>query len=103
MIHYLEKKEYFDKIINNKKITIVDFSSKTCGPCIMLEPVLVDFANDKDFNLIIVDVKLMPEFSQSHQISATPTIKIYKNSQLLDTFSGYKSYEELEVLFENIN
>lgn len=103
MIHYLEQVENFNKIIKEDKITIVDFGSKTCGPCIMLEPVLIDFANDKNFNLIIIDVKLMPNLAKAHLVSATPTIKVYKNNKLLETLSGYMPYEELEVVFENFS
>ncbi|MGL4343317.1 MAG: thioredoxin family protein [Metamycoplasmataceae bacterium] len=103
MIHYLKKNENLEQMIEKSNFSFVTFSSKTCGPCLMLEPVLIDVANDKKINLFIVDIQENRELSEKHDIQATPTIKIYKKNKLVATEVGYFPYENWVEIIENFN
>lgn len=103
MIYYLGDLKIYNQMIESNKNTFVVFSSKTCGPCIMLEPIISEFANDKNMDLIFVELKDFTDLAQQHSVSATPTVFLYNSSKILTSFVGYKTYEELGEIIENSN
>lgn len=93
MIKKLNKDEKFEDIIK-EGIWLVDFFATWCGPCRMLEPVLVEFA--KDNNVLQVDIDQFRELTDSFNIMSVPTLMCFENGNLKVQDSGYKSLDELK-------
>lgn len=97
--------EEFDKIIENEKLTLVDFSAVWCGPCKMMEPVLED-ASDKhkgEYNFYQIDVDSAENLAMRYQISAVPTLIAFKKGEIIGRVSGYMPLEELEMFLSESN
>lgn len=94
----------FDCMISEPKPTLVDFYAQWCGPCKMQSPI-IDKIGEKmgnQINIIKIDVDHDKELASIYQISAIPTLIIFKNGKLLWRASGLKSATEIESILREI-
>ena len=69
---------------------IVDFTSKTCGPCRMIAPIYKALAHEYAGRaaFVKVDVNRNHETSQRSQVSAMPTFHFYLGKKMVHRFAG---------------
>lgn len=91
----------FNSIVNKTKIVIVDFYATWCGPCTMLKPVLKQLSEEiEDFSVVKVDVDKdeLSDIVSFHNVSAMPTLCLYKDGKLTKTLVGFQSKEKLKSI-----
>lgn len=75
----------FASKVNQDKVVLADFGATWCGPCKMLAPRLEEL--DKEmagkFELVKLDADRDAKLSDSMNITALPTLFLYKNGKLL--------------------
>lgn len=93
-----------DQLISKleKEIVFLSFFSPTCGPCMMLEPILEEMVNEDKINIVRVNVFDYPELAKEYNVNAWPTNLIYKQGKLIDRIVGYQPKEEWENLINKI-
>lgn len=78
----------------NSGNVIVDFYTKTCGPCRALHPVLEEIS--KEFSNIMitkVEVTQNPDLSQQFGVMSVPTVVFMKDSQVKHVERGFSTKE----------
>ncbi|MBO1923633.1 tetratricopeptide repeat protein [Thiomicrorhabdus sp. 6S3-12] len=89
-------------LLNSHKIpVIVEFLGVYSGPCISLEQELTELAHyyAGQFIFAKVDIDEQPELVKEYEITNLPTIKVFKDGQLIRTEEGKMTKEEqLEML-----
>lgn len=88
----------FDSTISNSTTPVlVDFWSEGCGPCRMLSPVLEELAAEQTGKAVIAKVNIgaSPELAARFDITAVPTLIVFKNGQPVRTLRGVQSRREL--------
>ena len=84
-------------------ITFVSFFSPTCGPCMMLEPILEELAKTKKrINLVRINVMDYPEIINDWNVNAWPTNFVYKDKVEVKKIVGFQPLEEWENLLNTI-
>lgn len=78
---------------------LVDFNAKWCGPCRMLEPIIVDVA--KNNNVISVDIDEAEELTEKYGIMSVPSLLVFKNGSLASREVGYMPKEEIVRLLND--
>ena len=80
--------EYYNLLVHEKDI--VHFYSPSCGPCKMIDELLVNYNN-----VIRINVDDNIDIVNSLNIKCVPTIYIYKEGSLVNKIEGYMNKENL--------
>lgn len=84
-------------VINNSGITLLDFWAPWCGPCRMLTPIIEELAENFKDKVTVgkVNVDDNRELALKYNISAIPTILIFKNGKLERQIIGLRDLNSL--------
>lgn len=96
MIKVINTNNFESEVLkSNVPVVVVDFGATWCGPCKMLEPVLDELSNKMKAKFVKIDVDTNPALSSKYNISSVPTVLIFKNSELVDKFVGFKPEQQI--------
>ncbi len=87
----------FDEMINSGKPVLVDFFAEWCGPCKTMAPVLKQVKDEVQDNasIIKIDIDKNQQTAAIYNISAVPTLLLFKNGRVLWRQSGVVPKTEL--------
>ncbi|MGB3137344.1 MAG: thioredoxin [Nodosilinea sp.] len=73
-----------------KSPVLVDFYATWCGPCQMMANILADVSKELKGHLQIVkiDTDKYPQIASQHQVTALPTLVLFKAGQPADRIEG---------------
>ncbi|KAF3213085.1 Cytoplasmic thioredoxin isoenzyme 2 [Orbilia oligospora] len=75
----------FNELINQDKITAVDFYTTWCPPCKAFAPVFHKYAGEfLDVNFVKVDVERAVDVGKEYEITSVPTIKLFRGGEVID-------------------
>ena len=87
-----------EEVLESDKPVVLEFSSNMCPPCLTMIPTLISLAkNNTDIKVAILNTNETEakETASKYNIEATPTIFILKNGEIIKTFVGATSEEEI--------
>ncbi|MBA2883255.1 thioredoxin 1 [Desulfosalsimonas propionicica] len=94
MIQELDTQTYDQ--LNKSGPMMVEFYSKTCGPCKMLAFVLRDIDKTMpDFNIYTIDYDENQELKERLGVKGFPTILLMKDGQEINRIAGLKQKPEI--------
>ena len=92
--------EQFNELITKGRV-LVDFFATWCGPCKMLAPELVEFAErDPNITIVKVDVDKFNSLAAQYNVRAVPTLVYINDGKIVKTTSGYMDVNSLINLFK---
>ena len=89
MITEITEKDY--ESLDQAAPKLIEFYSKTCGPCKMLSFVLKDIAKQKpDFPIYIIDFDENRELKERLGVKGFPTMPFFKDGKEVSRMEGLK-------------
>lgn len=88
----------FEKEVLQSPIPVlVDFWATWCGPCKVQNPILEEIAKTLAGKVKIakLDVDQYPDLAGNYNVMSIPTLKIFKNGQVVGEMIGLQSRERL--------
>lgn len=86
----------FDSVVGGEKPVIVDFWAEWCGPCRMMAPVIEEISDEhEDIVVGKLNVDDEGDIANRYQVSAIPTVILFKDGKPVATSIGFKQKEEL--------
>ncbi len=103
MLTFANDRDFDDVLKKSKPLVLIDFFATWCGPCTKLHPVLEKLAGSTDaYDIIKVDVDESPALSEKFNISAVPTLLIYKDGKSISRSEGYYDYDTLKAKMDEL-
>lgn len=95
----------FDQeVLKSDLPVLVDFWAPWCGPCQMMSPVIEDLAKAMEGKAKVgkLNVDENPQKATQYGVMSIPTLKIFKNGEIVKEMTGVQSLEDLQEMLANI-
>ena len=88
----------FDNFIENNPLILVDCWAQWCKPCLMLAPILDELSEELAGKVAIgkLNVDENPGISYRFNISAIPTMLVFKNGVMQEPLVGVRPKEDIK-------
>lgn len=102
MVETLKTAEFEAKVMNNNKVTVVDFWAPWCGYCVRMAPIFDEIVAELGDRIDAYKVNTDEEIALARQcaIEVLPTFAIFKNGEIVDRPIGGMTKEELKSKIE---
>ena len=95
MVKEIKEKE-FSSVTGDKGKVLVDCFATWCGPCQMMHPIIEEVAGEvSTCKFYKLDVDECDNVPQEYGIMSIPTLLLFEDGKLVNTFVGFKTKEEL--------
>lgn len=81
---------------------LIIFSSKHCGPCKQLKPIIKELMEEVKFNLVELDVEVEEDSTKKYQVRSVPTILLQKDGKIIKSIIGLGSKTQIKNLIKEI-
>jgi thioredoxin 1 len=95
----------FDQeVLKSDMPVLVDFWAPWCGPCQMMNPVIEDLAKEMEGKAKVgkLNVDENPQKATEYGVMSIPTLKIFKNGEIVQEMTGVQTREDLKAMLSNI-
>lgn len=82
---------FSEEVLKADKPVVLEFTSKSCPPCVAMLTTLIDIAkNNEDIKIGTIDMddSANEEIITEYEISATPTLIIFEDGKVKETLVG---------------
>ena len=104
-IHAANSDNFKELVLNNSMLgpVLVNFWSKKAGPCLRQYPVLDKLIHEYAGRLLLINVDTLAEFifTKEYGIASVPTLKLFRNGEVVETLFGYQSEHDLAKMLDH--
>lgn len=102
MVFNITNDNFQSEVLESELPVLVDFYADWCGPCNMLMPIITQLAKEYDgrFKIGKCNIEEEMELANSYRVMSIPTLLLFKDGELVKTYVGAMTKEELVEMLE---
>ena len=91
-LQYVNEDDFQTEVLESNQPVLVDFTAVWCGPCKMLEPLVVELASEwaGKVKIVKLDVDHNANIAMQYQVMGVPTLMLFKQGEIKERLTGYK-------------
>lgn len=99
MAEVFTDENFESEVLKSDIPVLVDFYADWCGPCKMMSPVIDELAKEYEGKWKIgkCNIDDAPETAKKYEIQSIPSLKFFKDGEIVDEAMGFQSKEALEA------
>jgi len=101
-LHHFDSKNFQDEVVGSDLPVLVDFWAPWCGPCKMIGPIVEELAEEFAGKAKVgkVNVDDNQELAGQFGIRGIPTVMLFKGGEVVESFVGLRSKDDLAAAVE---
>lgn len=94
----LTDKNFDEEINKTDKLALVDFYAVWCGPCSAIAPILEEVEKKLSNKIVLFKANVDENQikAEKFKVDLIPSVMLFKNGQVIDSFTGFKSESDIE-------
>ena len=94
---YVNEDTFQDEVINASTPVLVDFTAVWCGPCKMLEPIVLELAEEwaGQVKVVKLDVDDNQNIAMQYQVMGVPTLALFQGGELKERLTGFRPKKQI--------
>ncbi|QDS90654.1 Thioredoxin-1 [Rosistilla oblonga] len=89
------------EVLQSDAPVLVDFWAPWCGPCRQIAPMIEELAGENpDLKIGKVNIDENPGAAQKYGVSSIPTILVFKNGEISESFVGVRPKGSLQAALD---
>ena len=100
----LNNENFKNEVTESDKLVLVDFYADWCGPCKMMSPIIDEIAVEMGDKVKVckLNVDSAQDIAIQYNVMSIPTLIIFKNGQVINTFIGLRAKEEITDVLNSV-
>lgn len=99
MLKHVTEATFQKEVLENNKVTLVDFYADWCGPCKMVSPILEKIASEtENFDIAKINVDENQTLAMQYRIMSIPNMLVFKNGEVVDEVVGFLPEQSIKDL-----
>jgi thioredoxin 1 len=100
MAERVNSDNFDSRVLQAQGLVLAEFYSDSCVPCKRMSPVLSALESEEGLDVVKVNIGYDRDLAQRYDVTATPTLALFKDGQLADKVVGAKKKDELKAFVD---